>query len=469
MSCGETNSDNLCGAHTGWQPLSHNGKRRSSMKPACQTTHPQIASGKCPWCGCLLDDNEPRDGPDERVWNIAAMAAALDDAAVDVRMLTVTNLAHDGPPLSVALPLLSKSLHDKSERVCSRADASLSGLGRKLSGDDARRFEAQIPGSPHELALRILLLSYLGRVRYASESARRNRNEHVFWLIQHAPESYTAGSPYAELHERDDAEAYAKAKQLWLDQVQAHPETTNVLGNAANFFILSDRQLSEELFKKARDLEPSNPHWPERLGHLYGLGRRQETVEGRTNAANAFREYQAAERLRQQEASSRETEADPKSAGVKQVRYSSSEIRSLTQLARAAFDASEFEEARNGALELLEKVSSADMAKSSGNDGNAIHYANLILGRLALHVGEVEAAKQYLIASGKTSGSPTLCSFGPNMSLAKELLEHGEHETVLRYFDLCRIFWQSNFGQLDEWTREVRAGKIPEFGANLIY
>jgi hypothetical protein len=439
------------------------------MKPACQTTHPQLAAGKCPWCGCLLDDNEPRNGPDERVWNIAAMAAALDDAAVDVRIMTVTNLAHHGPPLSVALPLLSKALRDKSERVSWLADVSLSGLGRNLTDDDAGRFEAQIPGSPHELALRILLLGNLSLVQYESESARGKRNEHVFWLIQHAPESHTAGNPYAELHEGDDAEAYAKAKQLWLDQVHAHPESTNVLGNAANFFVLSDRQLSEELFKKARDLEPSNPHWPERLGQLYALDGRQKTAEGRTNAANAFREFQAAAQLRQEEASSRETEADPKTAGVKQARYSSSEIRSLTRLARAAFDASEFEAARNGALELLEKVTSAEVAKSSGNDGNAIHCANLILGRLALHVGEVETAKRYLIASGKTSGSPTLCSFGPNMSLAKELLEHGEHETVLRYFELCRSFWQSNFGQLDQWTQEVRAGKIPEFGANLVY
>jgi len=383
--------------------------------------------------------------------------------------MTVTNLQHKGPPLSVALPLLSQALRDKSERVSWLADVCLSHLGRDLTDDDARRFEAQIPGSPHELALRILLLGYLFLGRRQSESARRQRNEHIFWMIQHAPESHAAGTPDAQLHGRDDGEAYAKAKQLWLDQVHAHPETVSVLGNAANFFILSDRQLSEEFFKKARDLEPSNPHWPERLGHLYALGRGRETAEARTNAANAFREFQAAERLRQQDVSNRETEVEAKAAGVKHARYSSSEIGSLTRLARAAFDASEFEEARNCALELLEKVSSADVATSSAIDGNAVHNANLILGRLALHVGEVEQAKRYLIASGKTSGSPNLCSFGPNMSLAKDLLEHGEQETVLRYFDLCRVFWELHGDLLDQWTQEVRAGKVPEFGANLIY
>ena len=60
-------------------------------------------------------------------------------------------------------------------------------------------------------------------------------------------------------------------------------------------------------------------------------------------------------------------------------------------------------------------------------------------------------------------------SFGPNMSLAKDLLEKGERDTVLQYFELCRKFWTMDYGKLDEWSQEVRAGKIPRFGANLVY
>ena len=56
-------------------------------------------------------------------------------------------------------------------------------------------------------------------------------------------------------------------------------------------------------------------------------------------------------------------------------------------------------------------------------------------------------------------------SFGPNMSLAKDLLEKGERETVLNYFELCRKFWNMDYGKLDEWSREVKAGRIPQFGA----
>jgi hypothetical protein len=55
------------------------------------------------------------------------------------------------------------------------------------------------------------------------------------------------------------------------------------------------------------------------------------------------------------------------------------------------------------------------------------------------------------------------------MSLAKELLEKGENDVALQYFDLCRKFWNMDDQQLDAWAKDVKAGKVPEFGANLVY
>jgi hypothetical protein len=60
-------------------------------------------------------------------------------------------------------------------------------------------------------------------------------------------------------------------------------------------------------------------------------------------------------------------------------------------------------------------------------------------------------------------------TFGPNMTLAKALLEKGRKETVLRYFELCRKFWKMDDGRLDRWRDAVRTGRIPDFGANLHY
>jgi hypothetical protein len=60
-------------------------------------------------------------------------------------------------------------------------------------------------------------------------------------------------------------------------------------------------------------------------------------------------------------------------------------------------------------------------------------------------------------------------TFGPNMSLAKDLVEKGERDSVLAYFELCRKFWEKDEGRLDQWSRDVKSGKVPDFGGNLSY
>ena len=90
---------------------------------------------------------------------------------------------------------------------------------------------------------------------------------------------------------------------------------------------------------------------------------------------------------------------------------------------------------------------------------------------MALRAGDIETAKVKLLEAAKTDGSPQLNSFGPNMSLAKELIELGERDVVLVYFELCRRFWtgDGHGAVLDEWSAIVAAGGMPRFGANLRY
>lgn len=55
------------------------------------------------------------------------------------------------------------------------------------------------------------------------------------------------------------------------------------------------------------------------------------------------------------------------------------------------------------------------------------------------------------------------------MSLAKDLLEKGEKQTVLEYFKKCAKFWKMDHGKLDSWAKQVESGETPDFGANLLY
>lgn len=75
----------------------------------------------------------------------------------------------------------------------------------------------------------------------------------------------------------------------------------------------------------------------------------------------------------------------------------------------------------------------------------------------------------YLLRAAATHGSPQLDYSGPNTTLAKELLEKGEREVVLQYFELCAKFWKTDYGKLAEWTAAVKRGDVPNFGANLRY
>jgi hypothetical protein len=103
------------------------------------------------------------------------------------------------------------------------------------------------------------------------------------------------------------------------------------------------------------------------------------------------------------------------------------------------------------------------------NYGNAVHYGNLILGHVALRDRDVQEAGRYLLKAARTPGSPQLNSFGPNMSLARDLLRMDKENVVLRYLDLCRGFWDGHEETLRSWAADIRVGDMPDFGANLLY
>ena len=137
-----------------------------------------------------------------------------------------------------------------------------------------------------------------------------------------------------------------------------------------------------------------------------------------------------------------------------------------TKAAPTALAAGDSEKAKSYAHALLEQAASM---RDDWNYGNAVHVANLVLGRIAFSSGDVAEAGRLLLEAGRTPGSPQLNSFGPNMLLAKELLAKGEREAVVQYFDLCANFWRDRQGMLSQWKAAVQKGVEPKFGPNLDY
>lgn len=138
----------------------------------------------------------------------------------------------------------------------------------------------------------------------------------------------------------------------------------------------------------------------------------------------------------------------------------------LPKAAKTSVETGHFVKAEKYANELLNMTSSY---QDDWNLGNAIHDANMVLGMVALKKDLVGKAKSYLLKAGKVPSSPQLKSFGPNMMLAKALLERGEKETVIKYMQLMKDVWEYNDGRLDSWISAIKGGGKPYFGDNLIY
>lgn len=139
----------------------------------------------------------------------------------------------------------------------------------------------------------------------------------------------------------------------------------------------------------------------------------------------------------------------------------------LMYLMEATYKANHLKEAKIYAQELLKLAISADAIPNNFAAGTFMHKANMALGKIAFDSGDIESAKSYLIASVKMNNNSSLKGFGPNMSLAKKLLDRGEKQAVIEYLTLCESFWKKDI--LEGWKKEIAENKVPNFGGNMYY
>jgi hypothetical protein len=362
------------------------------------------------------------------------MLRLLRDGDEQARTAVLANLLPEGTSAEEALPLLRAALGDPAGRVRWLALAVLQRLGGRLTEEQAARLERATEDHPGDAALRLLLLGHYFLPSAAAEPARRARQRHALWLIQHAPQ--LASGPHVGLYPGEDGQAYERARRLWLGHVEARGRDPALLAGAADFFARPDPALSAGLLRRARALEPGNPEWARRLACLYDLALGGLDPDARRErAALALAEYEAA-------------------LGGRRGRL-------LADLARLALEAGAWDKARAYATELLGQAA----VSGSPPRGDAAHHGHLVLGRLALRQGDVGSAKAHLLAAG----SAALSSSGPGMALAKELLEAGERAAVVEYLRLCASSWHTEDRRAERWAEAVERGGMPDFGANLSY
>ena len=314
----------------------------------------------------------------------------------------------------------------------------------KMTPEEAEALEKTLAADARDLKARTQLVVYHHGNAYSDPNSRAAHSRHVLWLIRNSPQAGILGRPHGQIDPHSDANSYIAGKEAWASHLQREPANVVFVGHAASFYSpFQDRDMLVDALEKAHLLEPGNSKWPTQLGHLY------------------LRDAASAERRSADPASMAGRALDHLRRAYELAGTDSERTYLLEGLATGAFRAGNYGDARTYADAML------TAPPTRRNDESHIHKANIVLGRVALAEDDVATAKHHLLAAGKVSGAPTLGSFGPNMRLAADLLERGEQEVVLEYFELCSNFWPSD--KLKDWAALVKGGRTPDFGANLVY
>jgi tetratricopeptide (TPR) repeat protein len=326
--------------------------------------------------------------------------------------------------------------------------------GMALSKQQADKLERDVEADPGNFADRIELLNFYSFKRVSSElnpEEMANRRKHILWVIANKSSSAFAGDPAMQFYrksEESDTEGLEEAQKLWLVQVGMRSSDSRTLYNAGEFFSsVNEYPQSEEFLERARAIDPLTYDISFSLATDYWHDARYSaTSDQRRNlAVKALGVFEQA----MKDAHNKE-----------EMRFV------LSYAAQAAFEAGEEAKAAAWSEEML---SMAETPEEGRDYADEIHYGNTVLGRIALQHGDVDGAAAHLVRAAAIMGNPHLDTFGPNMMLAKELLEKGDSKPVLTYFQSCGKFWKSDDGKLAKWRSDVIAGKTPDFGPNLNY
>ena len=95
--------------------------------------------------------------------------------------------------------------------------------------------------------------------------------------------------------------------------------------------------------------------------------------------------------------------------------------------------------------------------------GNAVYSGNLILSQAALDKNDIPNAKRYLLEAAASPGVRGIELSGLDTSVARTLLQRGERDTVLEYFNRARNLWPQGAQFISRWETIIRGGRMPNF------
>jgi tetratricopeptide (TPR) repeat protein len=302
--------------------------------------------------------------------------------------------------------------------------------GAQMNASQALELRRGFDALAQTFEARVRLLGYALLASDLDADWRDFAREQWLWCIAHEPRSRL--HKFRLIPENTDLATRVAACEQWRVAVARLPDDAEVLEHAGLCFVATEEWESAraafEQLERADPLDPDRPRW---------TGRCLAQVDGNDSCAEqALAAFQ-------------------RSLALDQDR--SRRAVTLRDAARLAVRMRRYELTREYALELLDAARSCDLGWMSGN----AHYeGHRLLGHVALASGDVETAERELLESGRTTGSPQLNSFGPELDLANALLQLGRTAVVIKFLELCERFW--NPAASRNWIAKIRSGERPE-------
>jgi tetratricopeptide (TPR) repeat protein len=322
------------------------------------------------------------------------------------------------------------------------------------TSDDFARLESDVEKNPTSEAARENLLEALSADPERFDDPRRF--ELIDWFLQHNPRHSICSTPFMRVNPESAPGAYGKLKARWLALVTDAPADPQVVRGAAAFVAAESLDEGKRLLKSALAQTPGDPKlWLD-------LGRMSQDPCERLAAFEKARD--AGETL----------------------------PNLLVWIAKASFDAGQYEKSQQAAGELMQLVDEArarfgvkldwpergaqfwKRARSASADDEAAselvdahsqhsyrkHWAQTVLGLLACRNGDVDRAVSHLRESAKVRPEYRLSSYGPSVDLVREVCARGRWDEGLKYLRVWEDAWDDP--RLREWIAAVEEHRIPE-------
>lgn len=308
--------------------------------------------------------------------------------------------------------------------------------GKLLSPKESEQLESALKSNSSDIASRIKLLGY-----YRGHPNSPRYVEHLAWFIdnQADEEEIVHFAAYVYLRGTNES-VYNQLKVHWLKHVEADQSNPAAIFNAADFFVLNkDFELAFTCVQKLESCSLSESDFFSMAAlyeHLSNLSRK---ADGEITSTELFQKA---------------------IVWCEKAARSDNEFWSAsTELVRLLFEVNRFDQLKDLAAQVLR---SAD--KRMVPAAWSIHQVNVTLGKVALAEGDLQSAVRHLAASVEIPRDPSLLSVsGPDMTLARALLEKGEKQAVLDFLAECDQFSLSNHAEdlLQEWKDAIAEGRKP--------